>query len=389
MSQANSLPYRLRLPGPSAVPARVQQAMMGPVLNHRGPEFSAIMAASNAMMQPLLGTANNLLVFASSGTGVMEASLANALGAGERALILSSGSFGDRFLAIAASLGIETDALTAPWGEVVPPDQVARQLNQQNYRAVVAVHNESSTGAVVDLAALGEVVAASDAILIVDSISGAGGIEMRQDDWGVDILIMAGQKALMCPPGLGLVTVSNKAWKQIEQEPGKSRYYWDFRKARAEADDHQTPFTSPVTLVAGLHEALTMIHEEGVNHVIARHQFLADALRAGGEALGLTVFTQSAIKSNTVTVFSTPPEIDGNQVVAQLHARYNTVIAGARNWMAGKVIRIGTMGNTTAADIVTDLEFLGQTLHGLGLAIDPEQGASEAKRRLGKMAEVA
>lgn len=362
MTRRSDLPYRLRLPGPCAVPQRVQKAIAGQALNHRGPEFKAIVTNAASLLQPILGTENEVMFFASSGTGVMEAALANALGEGDRALILSNGQFGERFLSIAKALAIETASLEAPWGEAIAPRALEEKLRAENFQAVIVVHNESSTGAVNDLQTLGRIVGDSDAILIVDSVSGLGGVDMRQDDWGVDIVVSASQKALMCPPGLGVVSVSAKAWKQIEKGNGKRRFYWDFRKARESAAKGQTAFTTPVTLMSGLNEALTMIHEEGLERVLNRHRQLADSLRSGGTALGLSLFTRADMRSNTVVVFSMPEALDGNAVVSHMYDRYNTVIAGARNWLAGKVIRIGTMGFISEADIATDLDCLESTL---------------------------
>lgn len=321
-----------------------------------------IVNSAVSLARPIVGTENDVMFFASSGTGMMEAALANALGEGERALILSYGAFGERFVLIAKALGIEAVELKAPWGETIACEVIEKKLREKTFQAVVVVHNESSTGAVTDLEALGRVVGNTDAILIVDSVSGLGGVEMRQDDWGVDILISASQKALMCPPGLGLASVSAKGWDRIERENGKKRFYWDLREARESAAKGQTAFTTPVTLVSGLKEALTMIHEEGLDNVLRRHQRLAEALRAGGTALGLSVFTRSTTISNTVVVFSMPEGVDGNAVVSHMYDQHNTVIAGARNWLSGKVIRIGTMGFISEKDISTDLEHLESAL---------------------------
>lgn len=380
MTNSPSLPYRLRLPGPTAVPQRIQQKIGGQVLNHRGVEFKEIVKSVTALIQPVIGTKNDVMFFASSGSGVMEASLINALGKGDRALIVTSGQFGERFVAIAKAHGIETDVVEAPWGEIVSPDAVREKLEQNEYQAVVTVHNESSTGSVTDLADLGKIVRETDAILIVDSISGLGAVEMRTDDWGVDILVSASQKALMCPPGLGLVSVSDKAWKFIDRSNGKQRFYWDFRKAREAAAGNMTAFTTPVTLMAGLNEALTMIHEEGLKKVLKRHQKLADGMRAGGAALGLPLFTQSALVSNSVSVFSMPEGLDGNAVVKHMHDTFNTVIAGACNWLAGKVIRIGTMGDLSEADILTDLEQLEATFNALEFPVEKGAGTTAAQK---------
>ena len=223
--------YRLRLPGPTAVPERVRQANAAPVVNHRGPEFRATLARAEELIKPVLGTANPVLFFASSGTGMMEASLVNVITPGDRVLVCIHGQFGERFSAIATALGAKVDELHFEWGKTVDPAVVEQSLKNADYRAVVVVHNESSTGVYSDLAALGKVVANSSAILIADSVSGLGGLEMRQDEWGVDIVVSSSQKALMCPPGIGIASVSPKAWQVVNRDSGMPRYYWDFRKA--------------------------------------------------------------------------------------------------------------------------------------------------------------
>jgi aspartate aminotransferase-like enzyme len=189
---------------------------------------------------------------------------------------------------------------------------------------------------------------------------------VQHDAWGVDVLVSASQKALMCPPGLGLVSVSDKAWKIIEADAGRALFYWDFRKARVDAAKGQTAFTPAVSLIVALREALRMIDEEGLAEVLARHQRLAAALRAGGTALGLSVFTRAPILSNTVSAFALPPDLDGDAIVNHMYARYGSVIAGSRNKLHGKVIRFGTMGYVDASDIVLDLLHLEGTLEDLG-----------------------
>lgn len=382
MATERSLPYRLRLPGPTAVPDRVREALARPVVSHRGPEFREIVTEATALSRRVLGTSNEVLFFTSSGTGVMEASLVNVLGDKGKALVLSNGQFGERFLAIAEHLGLHADAIEVPWGETVGVEAVAARLEGGDYRAVVAVHNESSTGAVADLADLGAVVRDTPAVLIVDSISGLGGIEMRQDDWGVDVVVSASQKALMCPPGLGLASVSNKAWNVIEGHGGAASFYWDFRKAREAAAKGQTAFTTPVSLVVALREALRMIHHEGLPEVLARHRRLAGALRRGGAALGLPIFTKAPLISDTVTVFATPDGLDGTAVVRHLYERYGTVIAGARNRLKGKVLRIGTMGWCSEDDIREDLLYLEKTLEDLGWPVERGAGVAAADETL-------
>ncbi len=374
--------YRLRLPGPTTVPERVRNAMAQPVVNHRGPEFSAIVKEIETGLQNIMGTANPVLLFAASGTGVMEASLANTLGPGDKALFIANGQFADRFAAIAEGLGLQANLLDVPWGDAVDPKALSARLAEADYQAVIAIHNESSTGAVADLEAIGAIVRDTPALLIVDSVSGLGGIEMQQDRWGIDILVSASQKALMCPPGLGLVSVSEKAWKIIDVNAPRTRFYWDFRTARDNAVDGQTAFTPAVSLGFALCEALRMIDEEGLPNVLARHARLAAALQAGGTALGLPVFTRSPIRSNTVTVLQMPDGHDSGTIVRHLYEQYGTVIAGARNKLQGTVVRFGTMGYIDEADILLDLMYLERTLDALGLPVTPGAALAAAQESL-------
>lgn len=382
---AGDKPYRLRLPGPTAVPERVLQATARPIVNHRGPEFAGQFAEVVEMLRPVIGTANDILVYASSGSGVMEASLVNVLVPGDRVLVLCNGQWGDRFVNIAAGLQLDVtfERLEVAWGEAVPIERLKERLANEDFAAVIAIHNESSTGAVADLAAIGAAVRETPALLIVDSISGVAGIETRQDEWGVDVLVTSSQKALMCPPGLGLASVSDKAWARIDNETPRARFYWDFRKVREWAAKGQTAFTPPVSLISGLHEALTMIHEEGLETVLRRHRQMAAALRAGGAALGLKLFPTAPIVSDTVTVFEVPDGVNAPAVVKRMYEEHGSVIAGSRNALKDRIVRIGTMGAASADDILTDLAHLEATLASLGVDVTVGAGVAAARETLG------
>jgi aspartate aminotransferase-like enzyme len=375
--------YRLRLPGPTQVPERVRQAMARPVLAHRGPEFHAILREADAMLRPLFGAADGPILFcASSGTGMMEAALVNSIGPGAPALVVAHGQFGERFATIATGLGAAVDTLEVAWGEAVDPAAVEARLRQRDYRAVIVVHNESSTGIVADLAGLGALLRDRPTLLVADAVSGLGGVAMRQDEWGVDIVVAAAHKALMCPPGIGIASLSAKAWDVVARDHGVPRFYWDFRKYRDAAAKHETPFTAPVSLALGLHEALGMIHAEGLPQVLARHRRVAAALRAGAAAIGLTGFPRAASLSNTVSVFNVPAGLEGGAIVRRLYETHRTVIAGARNKLAGRVIRIGTMGDIHGPDIVTDLRHLEDVLAALGHGFVRGAGIAAAEAAL-------
>ncbi len=373
--------YRLRMPGPAAVPERVRAALALPMLSHRGPEFRRILAETTELLQGILGTRQHVLLLGSSGTGAMEAALVNVLSAGDAVLVVENGQFGERFSSIAEGLPVTLDRLQISWGEPPHPERIAERVKAKPYKAVVCIHNESATGVVADLAAIGAVLRPTGMLLVVDSVSGVGGLDMRMDEWGIDVLVTASQKSLMCPPGLAIAAISDKAMRVAEAAHGIPRFSLDFRRAKASLDKGETPFTPPVPLIVGLREALAMIHEEGLPAVYARHARLAAALRAGFEALGLPMFPTGPF-SPTVTVGVVPDGLDGGAIVRHMYAHYRTVIAGQRTKLQGRVVRIGTMGCVGPADILTDLHYLECTLRDLGLKPASGVGVAAATRVL-------
>jgi len=359
--------YRLRIPGPTTVPERIRLATAAPMQAHRGAEFKAILAEVQAGLRAVYGTAEDVFLFAGSGTAMMEASLANVVAPGDAVLVAVAGQFGERFAAIATALGAKVDTLDCDWGQGIDVQQLAERIARRDYRAVVVVHNESSTGVTEDLAAIGAALRERPTLLLVDSVSGLAGAEMKMDAWGADIVVSASQKCLMCPPGLGFAAASAKAWEVVKREGTVPRFFYDLRRARAALEKGETPFTPPVSLVYGLREALRMIAEEGLANVIARHRRLSSALRSGCQGLGLEPYNRAAVASSTVVALNVPPGLEGTAIVAHLRERYRTVIAGSRSpRLHNKVIRIGTMGAVSDADIQTDLAHLEATLKDLG-----------------------
>jgi aspartate aminotransferase-like enzyme len=352
-------PYRLRLPGPTAVPERVRAAMSRPMLAHRGAEFTEILRESEEMLRPIIGTTGHIFFCASTGTGMMEAALVNVLAPGERVLSVIHGQFGERFASIAEAMGAQVDRLETEWGFTPDLSALEARLREHEYRAVVVVHNESSTGVAAPLRNIGALLRDRGELLVVDSVSALGGMEMRMDEWGVDVLASASQKCLMCPPGLGIAAISAKAWDVVRRPDRMPRYFWDFRRAMESADKIETPFTTPVSAVAGLHAALEMIHEEGLPQVIERHRRLSRTLREGCAALGMPSFAQENF-SDTVVALDVPGR--GKAIVRAMYDRFGSVIAGSRNHLSGRVIRIGSMGAINDEDIQTDLEQLASCL---------------------------
>jgi aspartate aminotransferase-like enzyme len=374
--------YRLRLPGPTTVPEAVRVAIAEPMISHRGAEFRHILVETTRQLQAIFGTKNTPLLFACSGTGMMEAALVNVLAPGERLLIINNGQWGERFAAIAAAMGARVDTIDVPWGKDADPAAVEARLATANYRALVHVHNESSTGAVGNLAAIGRLTRDLATLFITDTVSGLGGVEMQQDQWSVDVAVSASQKCLMCPPGLGLASISAKAWPIVRRTGGAGRFYLDFCRAADAWAKGETAFTPPVSLIRGLNVALRTIHAEGLPNVLARHGRLANALRLGVNALGIETFTEATHLSNSVSVFRVPKGLDGKMIVKRLADKHGTIIAGARNKLDGKVIRIATMGCIEAGDILTDLHHLEDVLVELGWPIERGSGVAAAAAAL-------
>ena len=366
------------MPGPAAIPERVRATFALPVLSHRGPEFRAILEEVTGALRAVLGTSHHVFLLGASGTGGMEAALVNVLSTGDAVLVVENGQFGERFSSIAEGLPVALDRLQIPWGEVPDAAMIAARVKAKHYRAVVVIHNESATGVVADLAAIGAVLRDTETLLVVDSVSGIGGVEMRMDEWGADVVVTASQKSLMCPPGLAIAAVSEKAMNVVDAAHGIPRFFFDFRRAKASLDKGETPFTPPVPLILGMREALAMINEEGLAAVLARHARLASALRAGFEALGFPMFPAGRPFSPTVTVGIVPDGLDGSAIVRHMYASYRTVIAGQRTKLRNRVIRIGTMGFVGPEDILADLHYLECTLRDLGRAPAPGVGVQAA-----------
>lgn len=375
--------YRLRMPGPAAVPDRVRAACALPMISHRGPEFRAILAEVTQGLRGIIGTTGDVFLLGASGTGGMEAALVNVLSAGDAVLVVENGQFGERFASIAATLPVTVERMIVPWGEAPDANEIAGRINAKAFRAVVVVHNESATGVVADLAAIGAALRGSDTLLVVNSVSGVGGVEMRMDAWGVDVLVTASQKSLMCPPGLAVAAVNGKAMRVIAAAHGVPRFLLDFRRAKSALEKNETPFTPPVTLIVGLSEALRMIEEEGLAAVLARHARLAAALRAGFAALGFPSFPARNF-SATVTVGRVPDGLDGGTIVRHMYNKYRTVIVSQRTKLDNRVIRIGTMGAIGPADVLADLYYLECTLRDLGRAPEAGAGVAAAARVLGE-----
>jgi aspartate aminotransferase-like enzyme len=344
----------LFIPGPVTVAESVLAATGQPMIDHRGPEFAALLERIARRLRPVFGTQSaDVLLLGASGTGGLEAAIGNLFGPGDYLLACPIGVFGDRLIAIARAFGCRVDVLDTPWGSAVDPAALRVKLEAAGgaYTGVLLTHNETSTGAQNDMASLARALRGHDALVVVDSVSGLAASEFRMDEWGFDIVVAASQKALACPPGLAMVAVGPRAWDRMASHGGQ-RYYFDLRKAREFAELGQTPWTPPVSIVFGLDAALDAFEQTGAAAVHERHAKYARAIRAAAQALGLEVFSREGAHSPTVVAIRVPAGIDGDAIRASLRASRGVIIGGGQKELKGKIIRIGTMGDLSQTDVL-------------------------------------
>jgi aspartate aminotransferase-like enzyme len=367
--------------GPTPVPPAVSQVMAEPMLYHRAPAFAAVMKDVLDKLPGVFLTANDVLIFASSGSGAMESAVANLVRPGKPALACAAGKFGERWIQLCDAYGASTVRYEPGWGERLDPAEIDRLLSENSEIDVVfATLSETSTGVVHDVQAISEVAARHDAILVVDAVSGLGAAELRQDDWGIDVVVSGSQKALMCPPGLGFASVSQRALDYAAADPGR-RYYFDWaRSAKAQRKDPpSTAFTPAVSLIKGLDVALGMIAEEGIEDVFARHALLGRATRAGAAALGLDLFGDPDERSNVVTAIELPSTIDGGKVPGALR-KLGITANGGQDHLKGRILRIAHCGYFGAFDILTSLSGLEMVLSQLGHEVEHGAGVGAAQK---------
>jgi aspartate aminotransferase-like enzyme len=344
-------------PGPTPVPERVAQAMAAPVILHRGPAFAAILAEIARELRALFATSGTPLVLSGSGTAGMEAAVTSFLAPGDEAIVARAGKFGARFAALCESRGVVARAVEAPFGEAISPAAVGEALARYPAaRAVLFQATETSTGVSHPTREIAEEVRRrGDALVIVDGITAVGVYPLPMDEWGLDVVISASQKALMLPPGLALVAASTRAWQRADEVQGG--YYLSLRRERAAQEKHQTAFTPAISLLYGLREALRMLGEEGLPKAYARHARLAAAARAGLSALGFSLFAKGP-PAPAVTAAAPPAGVDAGALLARLREAYGVTLNGGQDELKGRIIRLGHVGYAGPFDVTTALAAL-------------------------------
>jgi aspartate aminotransferase-like enzyme len=347
----------LFIPGPVAVSEPVLAAMAKPLINHRGPEYARLLHRIADRMKPIFATNGDVLLIGASGTGSLEAAVTNMFGPGDTLLACPTGVFGERIAAIAKMWGCTVEMLETPLGAGVDAEALAARLRADREKKITGIlltHNETSTGVQIDLGAMSRAIGDHPAYIVVDSVSGLGASEFKMDEWRLDIVCAASQKALACPPGLAMVAVSARAWEKIKANKAP-RFYFDLQKHKEFFEKGEPPWTPPVSVSFALDVAIDLYEREGGHNVWARHARYTVALQQAVKALGMEVFSRDGVHSVTVTGILTPRGLNNGAILAKLLDEHGVVISGGQGKMAGKMWRWGTMGAFSEADMVDAL----------------------------------
>jgi len=364
------------------VPSEVLLAQAAPVMHHRTPQFAEIAKECFEGLKKVFLTESPVLIFASSGTGAMESAVVNLLSPGDKTIVIRSGKFGERWGELCEAYGVGFTPIDVEWGKAVKPADVAAALKKTpGAKAVFATHCETSTGVLHPVKELAAVTAGTDAVLVVDAVSSLGGVPLRTDEWGVDVVVTGSQKAIMLPPGLAFASISEKA-KKLSESAKCPRYYFDWRPALKSYAKNDFAWTPAVNMMFGLRESLKMLLEEGMENVFARHARLATAVRAAVAALGLELFAEAP--ADVVTAVKVPEGIDGGALVKKLRDEQGITIAGGQGHVKGKIFRIATMGFADTYDVPVVIAGLEVVLSQLGYSFKVGSGVGAAVKTLAK-----
>lgn len=373
--------YRLMSPGPTPVPEKILLKMADTIIHHRTPQFQAVLKDVNEKLKKVFQTKNPVLITASSGSGAMETSVINLLSKGDKALVIQGGKFGERFAEMCEAYGVGVVSYDVTWGKAADPKEVEKLLKANtDVKVVYSTLSETSTGVCNDIKEIAKVVSATDAVLVVDAISGLSADELKTDEWGVDVVVSGSQKGLMLPPGLGFISVSEKAQKLAEKSD-LPKYYFSLKAALKAYAKDDTAWTPAVSLIMGLDGVLDMMLEEGLDNVVKRHARLANATREAIKAMGLELFSERP--ANGVTAVKVPEGVDGGALVKKMRDEQCITIAGGQGDLKGKIFRVAHLGYMDEYDAIAALAGIEIVLKQLGFDIELGKGVAKAQELLG------
>lgn len=369
----------LLAPGPTPVPPEVLLSMAMPIIHHRSPDFLPILDSAKKGLQWIYQTKNDVLILCSTGTGGMVAAVNNFFSSGEKVLVINGGKFGERWVKIAQSYGLDVVEIPVEWGYSVDVNRVEEELKKHpDIKGVFVQASETSTGAYHDIESIGKIVRNyEDTIFVVDAISALVAHDIKTDDWSIDIMVSGSQKGFMLPPGLAFISVSEKAWKRNEKAK-LPRFYFNLKKEREALAKNQTNFTSAVSLIIGLNEAIKLMQKEGLENIFRRHKTLAYTTREAIKEIGLNLFPKG-IPSNAVTAIEAPEGIDGQLIYKTLREKHGVTAAGGQDKLRGKIFRIAHLGYADKFDVLIAIAALEMTLKELGYPVKLGKGVAKAE----------
>ena len=376
--------YRLMSPGPTPIPPEVSAAGALPIIHHRTPEFGEVFTRVNENLKKVFLTDNDIFTYSASGTGAFEGALVNLFSSGDKVLVVNNGNFGNRWVKMSKAFGLEVTEIKYEWGEKADNEDVRKALAEDSeIKAAMCVLSETSTGTVNDIEGFAKV--AGDVLTIVDAVSGLGACELRPDDWGVDVVVAGSQKALMTPPGLGFISVSDKAW-EFHEKAELPRFYFDFTAAKKAYDSTppQTAFTPAVSLIMQLDYALTQILDEGIENVFERHRRLGRAAREGIKGMGLALFGPDEEMNTAVTAAWVPEGFDGKELVRSVFEDHGIQIQGGQAEYKGRILRVGHCGYFDAYDIISTMAAMELALEAQDYPLELGKGVGAAQKVFSK-----
>jgi len=368
----------LYAPGPTPVPESTLLKMAAPIIHHRAPEFIPVLEEVRKGLKYIFQTKNEVIILASSGTGGMEGAVTNLLSKGDKALVIVGGKFGERWRDICKVYGVNTINIDVTWGEAVKVSDVKKHLDENpDIKAVYIQASETSTGVVHPIKEIADLIKhRENTIFVVDAITGLGVFKLPADEWGLDVVVTGSQKALMLPPGLAFVSLSDKAIKMMETS-NLPKYYFNFKKELKGLDKNSTAFTPAISLIIGLGDVLNQMKAEGLDNIYARHAKLANATREAVKALGLKLFAPNA-PSNALTAVCSPEGIDAGKIVKLYRDKYGITVAGGQDQLKGKIFRLAHLGYIDTFDVIAMISALEMILAELGYSFTKGAGVNKA-----------
>ena len=374
----------LLTPGPTAIPENITSIFARPIIHHRTPEFQALFKDVCADLKYLFQTQNDVLILTCTGTGAMDAAVCNLFRRGDKVITINGGKFGERWTRICQAYGLGVVEMKLPWGDAADPALVtALAAEHPDARAILFQASETSTGVQMPVKELCEVAHKANMLAVCDAITALGVFDLQMDNWGIDVLITGSQKALMLPPGLALIALSERAWKYTES-CNLPHFYFDLPLERKNLSKNQTAWTPAISLIQGLHEALRMIKAETLPVLFKRHERLARATREGVKAIGLEILARKAPSTAVTAVVAPGGAADGKKIVKHMSERYGVTIIGGQDEYEGKIFRLAHIGYCDKFDITTALAALELTLNDLGYKVEHGKAVGAALKVLGE-----